>query len=91
MPSRKLTAAGIATRVARPGKPLHLCRRDDAAVGTALHEHRVVDDVEALDKVSCFDEVFTFLKPLKVWPGLEAWDPGQRVRASIAWGAMVGV
>jgi hypothetical protein len=57
----------------------------------AVHETRVVDDVEALDKVTFFDELFTFLKMLKVWDLLEALDPGHRVRASIPWAAMVGV
>jgi hypothetical protein len=91
VPRRKLTDAETAARLARLGKTLHLCQRDDAAVVTALHEHQVVDDVEALDKVGFFDEFFTFLKQLKVWPWLEALDPGQRVRASISWAAMVGV
>ncbi|MBI5596901.1 MAG: hypothetical protein HY928_12480 [Elusimicrobia bacterium] len=91
MPRRKLTDAETAARVARLGQTLHLCQRDDAAVVKALHEHQVVDDVEALDKVSFFDEFFTFLTHLKVWPWLEALDPAQRVRASISWAAMVGV
>lgn len=91
MPRRKLTDAETAARLARLGQTLHVCRRDDAAVVQALHAHQVVDDVEALDKVSFFDEFFTFLKQRQVWPWLEALDPGQRVRASIAWAAMVGV
>jgi hypothetical protein len=91
VPRRKLTDAETAARLARLGQTLHLCRRDDAAVVQALHEHQVVDDVEALDKVSFFDEFFTFLKQRQVWPWLEALDPGQRVRASISWAAMVGV
>ncbi len=91
MPRRKLTDAETAARVARLGTTLHLCRRDDAAVVEALHERKVVDDVEALDKVRFFDEFFTFLKQRKVWPWLEALDPQRRVRASIGWAAMVGV
>ena len=91
MPRRKLTDAETAARVVRLGKTLHLCRRDDAAVVQALHEHKVVDEVEALDKVSFCDEFFTFLQHLQVWPLLEALDPARRVRASIAWAAMVGV
>jgi hypothetical protein len=91
VPRRKLTDAETAARVARLGTTLHLCRRDDAAVVEALHEHRVVDDVEALDKVRFFDEFFTFLKRRQVWPGLEALDPQTRVRASIGWAARVGV
>lgn len=73
------------------GKALHLCRRDDTAVVKALYETRTVDDVEALDKVTFFDQFFTFLQSLKVLPLLEALDPGLRVRASISWVAMVGV
>lgn len=91
MPRRKLTDAETAARVARLGTTLLLCRRDDAAVVEALHTHKVVDDVEALDKVRFFDEFFTFLKHLQVWPWLEALDPQKRVRASIGWAAMVGV
>lgn len=91
MPRRKLTDADTAARVARLGKTLHLCQRDDAAVVRVLHDNKVVDDVEALDKVSFFDEFFTFLKSLKAWPLLEALDPEKRVRASIPWAAMVGV
>jgi len=73
------------------GKTLQLCRRDDAAVVKALYETRTVDDVEALDKVTFFDQFFTFLRSLKVLPLLEGLDPGLRVRASISWVAMVGV
>jgi len=91
VPRRKLTDADTTARVARLGTTLHLCRRDDAAVVEAVHARKVVDDVEALDKVRFFDEFFTFLKHRKVWPLLEALDPGTRVRASIAWAAMVGV
>lgn len=91
MPRRKLTDAETAARVARLGTTLHLCQRDDAAVVQALHAHKVVDDVEALDKVRFFDEFFTFLKQRQVWPLLEALDPGTRVRASIGWAAMLGV
>jgi len=91
VPRRKLTDAETAARVARLGTPLHLCQRDDAAVGRALHERKVVDDVEALGKVRFFDEFFTFLRHRKVWPWLEALDPQRRVRASIGWAAMVGV
>ena len=73
------------------GKALQLCRRDDAAVVKALYETKTVDDVEALDKVTFFDQFFTFLQSLKVLPLLEALDPGVRVRASISWAAIVGV
>lgn len=73
------------------GKALQLCRRDDAAVVKALYETKTVDDVEALDKVTFFDQFFTFLQNLKVLPLLEALDPGMRMRASISWAAMVGV
>lgn len=73
------------------GKMLQLCRRDDAAVVKALYETKTVDDVEALDKVTFFDQFFTFLQSLKVLPLLEELDPGVRVRASISWLAMVGV
>src|SRR4030065_420081 len=62
-----------------------------AAGAEAVPERKVVDDVEALDKVRFFDEFFTFLKQRKVWPWLEALDPQKRVRASIGWAAMVGV
>ncbi|MEW6670012.1 MAG: hypothetical protein AB1512_32785 [Thermodesulfobacteriota bacterium] len=91
MPRKKVSDSEASARVAQLGKGLHLCRRDDAAVVKALHDNRVVDDVEVLDKVTFFDEFFTFLKRLKVWPLLEALDPGDRVRASIPWAAMVGV
>lgn len=73
------------------GKMLQLCRRDDAAVVKALYETKTVDDVEALDKVTFFDQFFTFLQSLKVLPLLEELDPGKRVKASISWLAMVGV
>lgn len=91
MPRRKLTDSDVAAHVAVLGKTLHLCRRDDAAVVKALYETKTVDDVEALDKVTFFDQFFTFLRSLKVLPLLEALDPGLRVRASISWVAMVGV
>jgi len=91
VPRRKPTDAETAARVAGLGTTLHLCRRDDAAVVEALHSRKVVDDVAVLDKVRFFDEFFTFLQQLKVWPLLEALDPGKRVRALIGWAAMVGV
>ena len=72
------------------GGALHLCQRNDAAVVRALYETKTVDDVEALDKVSFFDEFFTFLRNLKVLPLLEQLDPGNRVRASIPWIALIG-
>ena len=69
---------------------LHLCQRNDAAVVGALYETKTVDDVEALDKVSFFDEFFAFLRGLKVLPLLERLDPGNRVKASISWMALMG-
>ena len=73
------------------GGALHLCRRDDAAVVQALYETKTVDDVEALDTVTFFDQFFTFLQNLNVVALLTGLDPGIRVRASISWTAMIGV
>ena len=73
------------------GSVLHLCRRDDGAVVKALYETKTVDDVEALDTVTFFDQFFTFLQKRNVLALLEELDPGNRVRASISWMAMVGV
>lgn len=73
------------------GSVLHLCRRDDAAVVKALYETKTVDDVEALDTITFFDQFFTFLKELNVLALFAELDPGTRVRASISWMAMVGV
>jgi len=73
------------------GRVLQLCRRDDAAVVKALYETKTVDDVEALDTVTFFDQFFTFLQSLKVLALLEGLDSGTRVRASISWVAMMGV
>ena len=69
---------------------LHLCQRNDAAVVGALYETKTVDDVEALDKVTFFDQFFAFLRNLNVLPLLEQLDPGNRVRASIPWMALIG-
>lgn len=91
MPQRKLTEVDLASRVAQLSKTLVLCRRDDAAVVKALYETRTVDDVQALDKVTFFDEFFTFLRDLGVWELLEKLDPELRKRASIPWAAMIGV
>jgi len=73
------------------GKVLQLCRRDDQTVVKALYETKTVDDVEALDKVTFFDQFFTFLQHLSVLPLLEGLNPNLRVRASIPWVAMMGV
>ncbi len=91
MPRRKLTDSDIAAHASMLGRVLQLCRRDDTAVVRALYETKTVDDVEALDKVTFFDQFFAFLQSLKVLPLLEALDPDTRVRASIPWVAMVGV
>jgi hypothetical protein len=69
---------------------LQLCQRNDAAVVGALYETKTVDDVEALDKVTFFDQFFAFLRNLNVLPLLEQLDPGNRVRASISWMALIG-
>lgn len=69
---------------------LHLCQRNDAAVVGALYETKTVDDMEALDTVTFFDQFFAFLGNLKVLPLLEQLDPGNRVRASISWMALMG-
>jgi hypothetical protein len=90
LPQRKLTDADIAGRASRRGGTLHLCQRNDAAVVRALYETKTVDDVEALDKVTFFDQFFTFLRNLKVLPLLEQLDPANRVRASISWMALIG-
>jgi hypothetical protein len=81
----------VIDRIARLGRSLLLCRRDDAKVVRTFYESDTVDNVEAIDKVTFFDEFLTFCKTLSVWPLLEALDPGERIRATIAWGAMVGV
>jgi len=91
LPRRRLTDSDVAARASMLGTVLQLCRRDDAAVVKALHENRTVDDVEALDKVTFFDQFFTLLRSLNVLQLLEALDPGLRVRASISWVAMLGV
>lgn len=91
MPRRKLTDSDIAGHVSMLGSVLQLCRRDDAAVVKALYESQTVDDVEALDTVTFFDQFFTFLRSLNVLALLEGLDPGTRVRASISWLAMMGV
>jgi hypothetical protein len=69
---------------------LHLCQRNDAAVVEALYKTKTVDDVEALDKVTFFDQFFAFLRDLKILPLLEQLDAGNRVRASISWMALIG-
>ena len=91
MPQRKLTDSDMAGRASMRGGALHLCRRDDAAVVQALYETKTVDDVEALDTVTFFDQFFTFLQNLNVVTLLTGLDPGIRVRASISWTAMMGV
>lgn len=91
MPRRKLTDSDIAAQASMLGRVLQLCRRDDTAVVRALYETKTVDNVEALDKVTFFDQFFAFAQTLKVLPLLEALDPDTRVRASIPWVAMVGV
>ncbi len=90
MPQRKLTDADIAGRASRRGGALHVCQRNDAAVVRAIYETKTVDDVEALDKVTFFDQFFAFLRNLNVLPLLEQLDPGNRVRASISWMALMG-
>lgn len=90
MPQRKLTDADIAGRASMRGGVLHLCQRNDAAVVGALYETKTVDDVEALDKVTFFDQFFAFLRNLQVLPLLEQLNPGDRVRASISWMALIG-
>jgi hypothetical protein len=69
---------------------LQVCQRDDAAVVQALYETKTVDDVEALDKVTFFDQFFAFLRNLKVLPLLEQLDPQKRQRASISWTTLIG-
>lgn len=91
MPRRKLTDADVAARASLLGRTLHLCRRDDAAVVKELYETKTVDDVEALDKVTFFDELFNFIRELGVWVLLEGLDPKSRVGAIIAWPALIGV
>ena len=91
LPRRKLTDSDVAAHASTLGSVLHLCRRDDTAVVKALYETKTVDDVEALDKVTFFDQFFAFLQSLNVLCLLEELDPGQRVRASIPWIALVGV
>ena len=90
MPQRKLTHSDIAGRASMRGGALHLCQRNDAAVVGALYENKIVDDVEALDKVTFFDQFFAFLGNLNVLALLEQLDPGNRVRASISWMALMG-
>jgi hypothetical protein len=91
LPRRKLTDSDVAARASMLGAALRLCRRDDAAVVKALHETKTVDDVEALDKVTFFDQFFTFLQNFNVLALLDELDPQMRVRATISWTAMVGV
>ena len=73
------------------GSLLHLCRRDDVAVVKALYETKTVDDVEALDKVTFFDQFFTFLRTRDILALLDGLDPEMRIRASSSWTAMVAV
>jgi hypothetical protein len=91
LPPRKLTDSDVAAHATMLGKALQLCRRDDAAVVKTLYETKTVDDVQALDKVTFFDQFFSFLQRQKVLPLLEGLDPRVRVRASISWVAMMGV
>jgi hypothetical protein len=91
LPRRKLTDSDVAAHASTLGGVLQLFRRDDAAVVKALYETKTVDDVEALDKVTFFDQFFAFLQSLRILPLLEELNSRQRVRASIPWIAMVGV
>jgi hypothetical protein len=91
LPRRKLTDSDVAAHASMLGSLLHLCRRDDVAVVKALYETKTVDDVEALDKVTFFDQFFTFLRTRNVFALLDGLDPEMRIRASISWTAMVAV
>jgi hypothetical protein len=52
--------------------------RDDAAVSEELYRTRSMDRACSLGEAAFFDEFFTYLRDIGVWPLLEALDPQNR-------------